>query len=78
MLWIRYKLNVPINVGTVDKPIMVDNLIDKALSHSDGNLKIAEREAYNGKYTIEDDGQPETEKEATTDDVLNALLGVTE
>lgn len=33
--------------------------------------------AYNGEYTIEDDGQPEPEA-VTTDDVLNALLGVTE
>ena len=40
------------------------------------NLPIAEREAYNGEYTVEDDGQPEPDT-TTTDDVLNALLGVT-
>ena len=34
-------------------------------------------EAHNDEYTIEDDGLPEPEAEATTDDVLNALLGVT-
>lgn len=32
--------------------------------------------AYNGEYTIEDDGQPEPETEVSTDDVLNAMLGV--
>ena len=39
------------------------------------NLTIAKQEAFNGEYTVEDDGKSEA---ATTDDVLNALLGVTE
>lgn len=34
--------------------------------------------AYNGEYTIEDDGEPEPEPEPSTDEVLNALLGVSE
>lgn len=38
------------------------------------DIERAEEVAYNGEYTIEDDGQPVPE---TTDDVLNALLGVT-
>ena len=38
------------------------------------DIEKAKEVAYNGEYTIEDDGQPEPE---TTDDVLNALLGVT-
>lgn len=41
------------------------------------NEEIAKREAHNGEYTIEDDGQPEPKTEVSTDDVLNALLGVT-
>lgn len=40
------------------------------------NEETAKREAYNGEYTIEDDGQPEPEAVETADDVLNALLGV--
>ena len=39
-------------------------------------LLIANEEAYNGEYTVEDDGEPEPDT-TTTDDVLNALLGVT-
>lgn len=39
------------------------------------NEEIAKREADNGTYTIVDDGQPEPVE--TTDDILNALLGVT-
>lgn len=41
------------------------------------NEETAKREAHNGEYTIVDDGQPEQPDTATTDDVLNALLGVT-
>ena len=40
------------------------------------NEEIARREAYNGEYTIEDDGQPDPETEVSTDDVLDAMLGV--
>ena len=47
----------------------------KKLPYTEENLAIAEAEAYNGEYTIEDDGQPEPDN-STTDDVLNALLGV--
>lgn len=39
------------------------------------NEETAKKEAHNGEYTIEDDGQPELDS-ASTDDVLNALLGV--
>lgn len=45
------------------------------LGYSEANLTIAEKEAYSG-YTVEDDGMPEPEAKETTDDVLNALLGV--
>ena len=40
------------------------------------NEEIAKREAHKGEYTIEDDGQPEPETEVSTDDVLDAMLGV--
>ena len=39
------------------------------------NEEIAKKEADNGEYTIEDDGEPEPAN-INTDDVLNALLGV--
>ena len=41
-----------------------------------GAKPIARREAYNGEVTVED--IPDIETEPTTDDVLNALLGVSE
>ena len=37
---------------------------------------LAEKEAY-GEITPYDDGMPEPVSEPTTDDVINALLGVT-
>lgn len=39
------------------------------------NEEVAKREADNGEYTIEDDG---VSKDATTAEILNAMLGVTE
>lgn len=49
-------------------------LVEVNVEYTEANEAIAKAEAYKGEYTIEDDGQPESE---TTDDVLNALLGVT-
>ena len=40
------------------------------------NEEIAKREAHKGEYTIEDDGQPEPATVVSTDDVLDAMLGV--
>lgn len=41
----------------------------------DANLPVVQREAHNGEYTIEGEFDPEHE---SADDVINALLGVTE
>ena len=43
----------------------------------DNNLPIVQAEAYHGEYTIEGEFDPEQDT-TSTDDVLNALLGVTE
>ena len=50
---------------------------DVTMPWNEVNEEIAKKEAYKGNYTIEDDGQAEPDT-ATTEDVLNALLGVTE
>lgn len=54
--------------------------------YSEANEEIAKREAYNGEYTVEDDGQPEPEQPMTDaeriaqlEEALELLLnGVTE
>lgn len=69
-----------INHGTEEEPKWEDIVIPKKVPCTADNLsaneEIAKKEAYSGEYTIEDDGQPEPDN-STTDDVLNALLGVT-
>lgn len=75
---IKYKfLSAEVNHGTEEQPDIEKIYLDKSIPYSEVNEEIAKKEAYNGEYTIEDDGQPEHEAVETTDDVLNALLGVT-
>lgn len=52
------------------------NLILVEMGWNEVNEGIAKREAYKGEYTIEDDGRPEPATEVSTDDVLDAMLGV--
>lgn len=77
---IKYELCTRVNRGTEEEPLWEDILNDKEIHCGADKLEvneaIAKREAYNGEYTIQDDGQPEPDN-STTDDVLNALLGVT-
>lgn len=76
---IKYQLCNRVNYGTEEEPKWEDVLYPVEICCTADNLEaneaIAQREAYNGEYTIEDDGQPEPDN-ITTDDVLNALLGV--
>ena len=68
---LKYKICTKVNHGTEE-----ELLTDVIMGWNEANEEIAKREAYKGEYTIEDDGQPEPVAEPTTDDVLNALLGV--
>ena len=43
---------------------------------SEENEERIKQIAYNGEYTIEDDGQEEPVAEPTADEILNAMLGV--
>ena len=70
---IRYKF-LASEVGAEE--ILIDIEYRCSSENLPANEEIAKREAYNGEYTIEDDGQPEPETNASTDDVLNAMLGV--
>ena len=73
---IKYQfLSCEVNHGTEESPEIEQIFLDKSMDWNEINEEIAKKEAYNGEYTIEDDGQPEPDT-ATTDDVLNALLGV--
>lgn len=65
---IRYKF--------LSEEILIDKEFRCPESSLEANVEVAKSEAYNGEYTIEDDGQPEPENEVSTDDVLNTMLGV--
>ena len=74
---LKYNLCTRVNHGTEEAPKWENILSAVTMGWNEANEEIAKREAYKGEYTIEDDGQPEPEPVETTDDVLNALLGVT-
>ena len=58
---IKYQLCTEANHGTEDEPKIEQFFSAVTLGWSEANEKIAKAEAYNGEYTIEDDGQPEPE-----------------
>lgn len=73
---IKYQLCTEVNHGTEDKPDIQQVLSSVALGWSEGNETIAKAEAYNGEYTIEDDGEPEPVIPPTNDELAaeNKLL----
>ena len=56
---IKYQLCTEINRGTEEQPNIELVFSGVSLGWSEANEKIAKAEAYNGEYTIEDDGKPE-------------------
>lgn len=56
---IKYQLCTELNHGTEDAPDIEQVLSAVTLGWSEANEQIAKAEAYNGEYTIEDDGEPE-------------------
>ncbi len=72
---LKYNLCTCVNHGTEEEPKIVEILSPVTMGWNEVNEETAKKEAYNGEYTIEDDGKPEPDT-TSTDDVLNALLGV--
>lgn len=78
---IKYTLCTKANHGTEDEPNWVESLTPCEIycatqAQYDTNLPVVLKEAHNGEYTVEGEFEKVVE-EPTTDDVLNALLGVT-
>ena len=73
---IKYRIVTEVNYGTEDQPNVVRTFADKEIVWSEANEKIAKAEAYNGEYTIEDDGEPEPTIPPTNDKLAaeNKLL----
>lgn len=60
---IKYSFCTRLNRGTVEEPKIEEVLSPIIMSWSEANEEIAKREAYNGEYTIEDDGVEKTPAE---------------
>ena len=73
---IKYQLCTEINHGTEDTPDIEQVLADVTLGWTESNEQLAQREAYNGVYTIEDDGEPEPVTPPTNEELAaeNKLL----
>lgn len=56
---LKYNLCTKVNHGTEENPEIVEILSPVTMGWNEVNEEIAKKEAYNGEYTIEDDGQPE-------------------
>lgn len=71
MKCLNYKyLSCEVNQGTDATPDLVPMYLDKSVTWSEANEAIAKAEAYNGEYTIEDDGEPEPVMPPSTADLL--------
>ena len=82
---IKYNICTTVNYGTVEDPLWEEVLSPVAMGWNEVNEEIAKREAYNGEYTIEEDGEDEstepTQEERITEleEALELLLsGATE
>lgn len=73
---IKYQLCTEVNHGTEEQPNIEQLFSEVTLVWSEGNEKIAKAEAYNGEYTIEDDGKPEPVIPPTTAELANSLASV--
>ena len=73
---IKYQLCTEVNHGTEDEPNIEQVFSAVTLGWSTANETIAKAEAYNGEYTVEDDGEPEPDTPPTNDELAaeNKLL----
>lgn len=62
---LKYNLCTRVNHGTEEEQKIEEILSPVSMGWNEANEEIAKREAYNGEYTIEDDGQPEPEVQPT-------------
>ena len=73
---IKYQLCTEVNHGTEDKPDIQHVFSSIMLGWSEANEEIAKSEAYNGEYTVEDDGKPEPVIPPTNAELASSLASV--
>ena len=74
---LKYNLCTKVNRGTEEEPQIGEILSPVTMGWNEANEEIAKLEAYNGEYTIEDDGQPEPEVTPSQLDVIEAQVTYT-
>lgn len=74
---IKYNLCTKVNRGTEEEPNIVEILSPVKIGWNEANEEIAKKEAYNGEYTIEDDGKPDPVKTPSQLDVIEAQVTYT-
>jgi hypothetical protein len=73
---IKYQMLQTVVLDGVELPKSEEYMASITIPYSEENEEIAKKEAYNGEYTIEDDGMPDPVADPTTDEILDAMLGV--
>lgn len=73
---LKYQLCTEVNYGTEDAPEIAQVLSNITAQWSERNEEIAKAEAYNGDYTIEDDGEPDPAVPPTTAELVASLASV--
>lgn len=53
---LRYQICYPINMGTEENPNYMDSFVEYTRTWSIEDEELVKQTAYNGEYTIEDDG----------------------
>ena len=77
MKYIKYKLCTKTVAGPEDDLEVIQQLSEVRLSYCEANEAIAKKEAWNGEYTIEDDGVPEPTVSPSQLDVIEAQVTYT-
>lgn len=73
--FIKYAMIATRNTGSRENPIWEEIPgYPVKMTWSESNEEIAKREAYNGEYIIEDDGQPDLADNPTEIEALDARL----
>lgn len=70
---LKYNLCTKVNHGTEEAPKIEEILSPVEMGWNEANEELAKREAYNGEYTIEDDGQQEPEIVPAVEDRVTVL-----
>ena len=77
MKYIKYKLCTKTVAGLEDEQTPVELLSEVRLSYCEANEAIAKKEAWQGEYTIEDDGAPEPTVMPSQLDIIEAQVTYT-